>query len=426
MRTRDILQQHRLRLLALCVASLSLPALAIDNPRIVSYDGQTPPTTSAASATFSNTNATMTVAPITVNGGSGTNLSFRLWQSYALGNSNIRNQRTTITIDPSANAVPYRMQVQDQRSSSAQRIQAECIDPANPAGALITCDLGNTTQFPRTDFPVSPSPYNEISLVSWATPWLLIQTPGTSNQSRQSNGIYIDLPPTVRRITFQAVNSIDNGDLIAGAVYVADAPSVSKSFAPASVQPGGQSTLTISLKGPGFGQAVPAIGNAPAGNGGVAGAVPGVNLTDLLPAPLTLVSASHNCTGGTLTAAPGSNNLSLANASIPNDGCTITAQVQWPGSPEGISACRATPQVTNTITPPSQFSTLVGQMDTPASAILACTPPPVVVVDPPVIGPQAPVAVPALGLGALLLTSGGLLGLGLLTGRQRRTARKRR
>ena len=410
-------QPHPLHWIALCAASLSLPALAIDNPRIVSYLGQTQPTVSAASATFSNTNATMTVVPIIVNGSDGNGLSFYAQQTYALGNSNIRDQGTTITIDPATNAVPYRMQVQDQRSSSWQYMLAECLDPANPTGPLIYCNLGDTSQFPLTHYaPASSPPFNEVSEVDWSTaPWLWIRTPGFWNQNRQSNGVFIDLPPTVRRISFYSINKTNGGDFTAGAVYVADAPSVSKSFAPASVQPGGQSTLTINLKGPGFGQAVPVIGNAPAGNGGVAGAVPGVNLTDLLPAPLTLVSASHNCTGGTFTAAPGSNSLGLANASIPNEGCTITAQVQWPGNAAGINACRTTPQVTNTITPPSQFSTLVGQMDTPASAALACDAP---------IEPPAPVAVPALGLGALLLTSGGVLGLGLLTGRKRRKERK--
>ncbi|WP_429015149.1 IPTL-CTERM sorting domain-containing protein [Comamonas sp. 4034] len=141
---------------------------------------------------------------------------------------------------------------------------------------------------------------------------------------------------------------------------MADAPSISKAFAPLAVTPGTQSTLTITLKNPGLG--------AP---------IPGVSVTDALPAPLKLVSASHTCTGGTLTAAAGSTSVTLTGSTLPVAGCQISAVVEWPGDAAGISACTATPTVTNRITPPAQFSTAVGQLNTEALADLSCsyTPP---------------------------------------------------
>lgn len=187
-----------------------------------------------------------------------------------------------------------------------------------------------------------------------------VRTPGSGDL--QSNGGIITLPPYVREVTVTAYGS-GNPDYAGADLLLADAPSVSKAFAPVAVNPGGQSTLTITLKNPGLG--------AP---------IPGMNVTDVLPAPLKIVSASHTCTDGTLTAAAGSSTLSLTDATLPTAGCAITAVVEWPNDAPSISACLATPTVSNRITPPAQFNTAVGQLNTEALAELSCS------YTPPVVG----------------------------------------
>lgn len=392
-------------LLAMALGCAVLPAHGLDNPRIINFAGQTVPAAPATNVTFTSTDGSMTIDQLRA----GTGLTFPAVVSYGLGNSGMSGQGTQLTIDPASSAVPYRLAVNDQRTSSYQWISAECLDPANPSGPLVVCNLGDTAQFPRTNYPTGSGAYWQTPAVSWSSPWLQVTTPGYFNQNIQSNGLYIDLPPTVRKVYFYAINYTNGVDSIFGTVFVADAPSVSKAFAPANVKPGEQSTLTITLKGPGFGQAIGAVGNDPAGPAGVAGAVPGVQLMDMLPAPLTLVSASHTCTGGTLTAVAGSSTITLSDATLPNDGCAITAVVQWPSTTAGYQACKDSPKVTNTITPPSQFSTLVGQMDTPATTDLDCTY---------VAPPSSPTPVPTLGMGALLLSSAGIVVLGFLRRRR--------
>ncbi|MDR2330582.1 MAG: IPTL-CTERM sorting domain-containing protein, partial [Comamonas sp.] len=203
-------------------------------------------------------------------------------------------------------------------------------------------------------------PYTQNTVYNWyGAPTNALEPYTPPGGGGQSNGGYITLPPYVREVTVTAYGS-GNPDFSGADLYVADAPSVSKAFAPAAVNPGGQSTLTITLKNPGLG--------AP---------IPNMNVTDVLPAPLKIVSASHTCTDGTLTAAAGSSTLSLTGATLPTAGCAITAQVEWPGDAAGISACVATPTVSNRITPPAQFNTAVGQLYTEALAALSCayTPP---------------------------------------------------
>lgn len=368
----------------------------MENPRRLTFVGQPVPavTSPPSAATVSNSDGTMVVNPLRGN----LNLLFHPTLTYGINNDNMSGQTTQFEITPASNAIPYRVMVQDQRNSSYQYIYATCMNPATQA--LETCDLvNNQTQFPRTNFPTSGSPYTQTPEVyDGGGGWLLVTTPGNG---LQSNGLYIDLPPNVRKVYFSTVNYSNGRDFISGSVMMANAPSVSKAFAPANVAPGERSTLTITVKGPGFGS----------GDGGTAGPVPGLNLTDVLPAPLTVHSASTTCTGGLLTATPGSNTVSLSNATLPNDGCTVTVEVQWPDTASGISACQANPTVTNTITPPRQFNTAVGQMDTPATADLNCT-----YVAPPV---RTPTPVPGLGDWAMLATSLGLLGLGLWGGRKR-------
>ena len=270
----------------------------------------------------------------------------------------------TTVFTPSSTAVPTRIAFYDQRASTYRDISAKCLNPSTQV--IEPCDLSNVASFPRTNNPTGAAPYTQVPAYTWfAAPTSILRatTPGAANQNIQSNGGYITLPPYVREITVTAYGS-GNADFSGTDIYMADAPSVSKAFAPSAVTPGGQTTLTITIKNPGLGAPIPAV-----------------NISDALPAPLKLVSASHTCTGGTLTATAGSSSLTLTGATLPVAGCQISAAVEWPGDATGISACTATPTVTNRITPPAQFSTAAGQLNTEALADLSCsyTPPPPVV-----------------------------------------------
>lgn len=339
----------------LSIASLFIAshAHAVENSRIVQFNGQAIPAP-APSVSLSSADGSMTIAPMVANNG----LNFPGNATYGLNAPGFPNG-TTLTITPATSAVPNRLGVSDQRTSSTQFISAKCVNPTTLA--LESCDFSNVALFPRTFNPPGGGAFFQQAAVQWdsTNQQLVVTTPGPSNQNIQSTGLYIDLPPYVREVTFRA-NNFAGADSIFGYVAVADAPSVTKAFSSAAIQPGGQSTLTIALKNPDLG--------AP---------VPGVNLTDVLPAPLQLVSATHTCTGGTLTAAAGSTTLSLTGTTLPTSGCEITAVIEWPSDAAGISACVATPTVTNRITPPAQFSTAIGQLDTEAVADLSCsyTPP---------------------------------------------------
>lgn len=369
--------------LLLLTAALAAPAYAVENSRLINFDGQTP------AAAMTGADGQMTIEPLNGSITMGPN------RTYGIGTPGYPTG-TTFTVTPAPNATPYRLDVTDQRTTSVTWVSATCMNPSTLA--LEPCDLSNAALFPRASNPIGGGAYWQISEFFWdsATQELAIYTPGATNQNIQSNGMNILLPPYVREIKFRTTN-FGAADSIFGFVYVADAPSVSKSFAPATVQPGGQSTLTINLHNPDLG--------AP---------VPGTHVLDQLPAPLQVVSATHTCTGGTLTAPAGGSTIELTGASIPVGDCQITAQVSWPGTASGITACTATPTVTNTITPGTsfgdgQFSTAAGQMATPAEATLSCNAPP-----PPVDPPVKPTAVPTLDEWGRLLLSALMAVTGLL------------
>lgn len=126
-------------------------------------------------------------------------------------------------------------------------------------------------------------------------------------------------------------------------------PSLSKSFAPASIVAGQQSTLTISL-----------------GNGNAAAATLTANLVDSLPAGVTVANPAGiagTCTLASVTAAPGSTSVTYASgATIPAGGCSIQVRV--------TSSVVATH--TNTI-PSGALQTDAGVNAVPATADLTVT-----------------------------------------------------
>lgn len=170
-------------------------------------------------------------------------------------------------------------------------------------------------------------------------------------------------------------------------------PKVSKSFDKTDLYLAGgdnKAILTISL------------------SNGTPTAISGVNLTDHLPAPMVVGAGtvSNTCTAGSLSAAVGANAISNSGFTIPSGGCTITVPVQWPDTDAGRQACRSTPSVINTITPGTDFVSPTGQVNTPATAALACHTP-----DVPVIKPAEPV--PALDSSKLALMVAALALLGM-------------
>ncbi len=166
------------------------------------------------------------------------------------------------------------------------------------------------------------------------------------------------------------------------------AASVTKSFAPATVALGGGATLTIRLNN----LSNPAM------------SLTGAQVQDVLPAPLVIGGTiTRSCTGGTLTGAVGGSTLALSGTTIPTGGCSVTVPVRWPYAAGAASCPAGAPTTaTNTITPPTQFSTDQGQSTTPATATLQCDPTLAPVV------PPAVAAVPTLH-GALLALLGAAL-----------------
>lgn len=347
-----MLKKFRWLGLALASAAVANYSHAVENEVIMDFAGQP---NNLSLYTSANGLGTMSVSPA---GGGGFSAPAGHTAFVTVPGSGI-----TTVFTPSSTAVPTRIAFYDQRASTYRDISAKCLNPSTQV--IEPCDLSNVTSFPRTDNPTGTGAYWQVPAYTWspATSVLRASTPGAANQNIQSNGGYITLPPYVREITVTAYGS-GNPDFSGTDIYMADAPSISKAFAPSAVTPGGQAALTITIKNPGLGAPIPAV-----------------NISDALPAPLKLVSASHTCTGGTLTATAGSGSLTLTGATLPAAGCQISAVVEWPGEAAGISACTATPTITNRITPPAQFSTAVGQLNTEALADLSCsyTPPPPIV-----------------------------------------------
>ena len=92
------------------------------------------------------------------------------------------------------------------------------------------------------------------------------------------------------------------------------APSLSKSFSPASITEGGTSTLTITLS------------NANSISGSLS-----ATLVDALPSGLTVAALGSTTCGGTVLGGKGSTTVTLSGGSIPASGyCTVTATVTSP------------------------------------------------------------------------------------------------
>jgi LPXTG-site transpeptidase (sortase) family protein len=103
--------------------------------------------------------------------------------------------------------------------------------------------------------------------------------------------------------------------------------SVSKAFTPPTVAPGGISTLTITLRN---------TNNVPLVNVSVTDPLPGSPTDGIIVAPVP--NAVTTCVGGTITAVPGSQTITMAGGTVPakvgdiSGTCTINVDVQGLGS----------------------------------------------------------------------------------------------
>jgi large repetitive protein len=122
-------------------------------------------------------------------------------------------------------------------------------------------------------------------------------------------GIYTNIIP-VGAVT--TANAGSNTAQATTALTVLQGPSISKSFSPSTIAPGGVSTLTITLINP------------------TATILTNANVTDPFPAGVTIAAVTtlvNNC-GGSVAAIAGSGNLVISNASIPAANvCTISVNV---------------------------------------------------------------------------------------------------
>ena len=150
---------------------------------------------------------------------------------------------------------------------------------------------------------------SSISLSGGSVPAMTGSTPGTcdlvATLTSATPGVYTNSIPPGAIQTQQGVTNAGS----ASAQLNVQAISVAKSFAPATVQAGGSSTLTITLTNP------------------TASPYTNAALTDTLPAGMTVASAPiFSCVTGTTTYTAGS--ISLSGATIPaNSTCTLTAGV---------------------------------------------------------------------------------------------------
>ncbi|MDR2335791.1 MAG: IPTL-CTERM sorting domain-containing protein [Burkholderiaceae bacterium] len=123
---------------------------------------------------------------------------------------------------------------------------------------------------------------------------------------------------------------------------------LNQEFSPSSVSPGTSSQLTITLSNPNAWDAT------------------GVNIADLLPSSLNIISTASTC-GATPTLS--GQLVTLNNGSIPANGqCTITVDVQWSSD---VNTCNTS--LPNTIDPAQgDFSTSVGVQQSASTANIDC------------------------------------------------------
>jgi LPXTG-site transpeptidase (sortase) family protein len=206
-------------------------------------------------------------------------------------------------------------------SNSSPATQNNC-----GASSVITATTGGTT-VTLSNGTIRAGTTCQINVfVTSSTPGVHTNTIPPGNITNNENRTVPN--PLTANLTVQAVSDI----------------SISKSFTPPTVSPGGISTLRITLQNT---NAVPLV------NVSVSDPLPG-SLTDgIIVAPTP--NASTTCTGGTVSATPGSQTISMSGGTIPAQVagvpgiCTIRVDVQGLGSRTSRTNTIPTANVSGTI-----------------------------------------------------------------------------
>ncbi len=173
-----------------------------------------------------------------------------------------------------------------------------------------------------------PTLYVYSSTSGLAGSYSLIFTSSSLTNLWQSSGTIVSAATgsatTYFRITAKGVNSVSSSQLfidnisITGCGLPLPPPTISKSFSPATIVKGAASTLSFT------------INNTSAGNQ----ALTGIAFTDVVPAGLSIASASVAACSGTLTSTAGTRTISLSGGSLAAGGsCTFNVSVT--GTTEG-------------------------------------------------------------------------------------------
>ena len=214
---------------------------------------------------------------------------------------------------------------------------------------------------PSSSFPApGTTPVNDVY-------GLLIPTFQSNNSRGACVFAVVDVSPFLNILHYQSWTA-NRGKVGPAFIHAATSetgacglPKVSKSFDKSDIYLGGSdnsTVLTIDL------------------SNGTRDPIIHVDMTDNLPAPLVVGAGTvgNTCTGGSLSAVAGANVIRSSGVTIPPGGCSITVPVVWPNTDAGRQACVNTPVLTNTITPGTDFVSPIGQVNTPATATLACQP----------------------------------------------------
>jgi hypothetical protein len=133
----------------------------------------------------------------------------------------------------------------------------------------------------------------------------------TVNVTAPNAGSFINSLPAGALETSNGNSTVPAVATLAVTPIAGVAPTLNKSFSPASITAGGTSTLTLTLSNP-----------------NVTAAALTAPLTDTLPIGVTVAGAASTTCGGTVTAVLSGSTVTLTGGSIPADGsCTVTVKV---------------------------------------------------------------------------------------------------
>ncbi len=318
-----------------CVVSFSVTSSVVGAPLNVIPVG-------AVTSTSGATNSAKAQASLTVASGVGIAKSFQN-ASMAIGATN----EMRLLFTNSASTTPLSGGTATDAMPSSLQLQSTTPGPTQPGDpAACTATIAGTVGS------------SNVSITGLALPALVGSTPGqcvlyvpVTSSASAAPGLVTNTIP----VGALSIGGFANQNPASGSVTLTapPAPTISKSFSPIAIAPGGNSTLTIT------------IANTASG----AAALDGMSLTDALPSGVTIATtpaATTTCGAGTVNAVAGGTSVALASGSVAaGASCTIAVSVT------SVTAG----SYVNTI-PASSLTTTQGATNAaPASATLSVAPP---------------------------------------------------